>query len=186
MSYCPIGSQSDSEQGPRTSVKMSKLPICSVSFSFFFFFFLWKPHWLSFSFVSLFYFLDILCFFFFFIWSTLTLWLIYLVHQWDRRFCLCLEGFWFERKKKMYFVFIFLVFYWTTIKKLIWFNHLYSVFIFNIKKIDLNKKMNTLFNCFYFQWKQIHSLYYWKQLETSNWSVPLKLDLHLIRINENQ
>ena len=125
-------------------------------------------------------------FFFLYIWSTLTLWLIYLVHQWDRRFCLCLEGFWFERKKKVYFVFIFLVFYWTTIKKLIWFNHLYSVFIFNIKKIDLNKKMKTLFNCFYFQWKQIHSLYYWKQLETSNWSVPLKLDLHLIRINENQ
>ena len=91
-----------------------------------------------------------------------------------------------EKKKKVYFVFIFLVFYWTTIKNLIWFNHLYSVFIFNIKKIDLNKKMNTLFNYFYFQWKQIHSLYYWKQLETSNWSVPLKLDLHLIRINENQ
>ena len=125
-------------------------------------------------------------FFLFFIWSTLTLWLIYLVHQWDRRFCLCLEGFWFERKKKVYFVFIFLVFYWTTIKNLTWFNHLYSVFIFNIKKIDLNKKMNTLFNCFYFQWKQIHSLYYWKQLETINWSVSLKLDLYLIRINENQ
>ena len=89
-------------------------------------------------------------------------------------------------KKKSVFCIIFLVFYWTTIKNLIWFNHLYSVFIFNIKKIDLNKKMNTLFNWFYFQWKQIHSLYYWKQLEPINWSVPLRLDLHLIRINENQ